>query len=74
MGEKIDDASITTQVKFALLDHKATSALKTKVVTSDGVVLVTGEASSDAEVSLVTKLASDVRGVNSVTNKMVVKN
>lgn len=73
MGEKIDDASITSQVKFALLTHKSTSALKTKVVTSDGVVLVTGEAASDAERSLVTKLASDVRGVVSVTNKMSVK-
>ena len=73
MGEKIDDASITSQVKYALLTHKSTSALKTKVVTSDGVVLVTGEAASDAEKSLVTKLAKDVRGVNSVTNKMTVK-
>lgn len=73
MGEKIDDASITSQVKYALLTHKATSALKTKVVTADGVVLVTGEAASDAERSLVTKLAKDVRGVNSVTNKMTVK-
>jgi osmotically-inducible protein OsmY len=73
IGEKIDDASITSQVKYALLTHKSTSALKTKVVTSDGVVLVTGEASSDAEKSLVTKLASDVRGVSSVSNKMTVK-
>jgi hyperosmotically inducible periplasmic protein len=73
MGEKIDDASITSQVKYALLAHKSTSALKTKIVTSDGVVLVTGEAASDAEKSLVTKLASDVRGVTSVTNKMSVK-
>jgi hyperosmotically inducible protein len=73
MGEKIDDASITSQVKYALLTHKATSALKTKVVTADGIVLVTGEAASDAEKSLVTKLAKDVRGVNSVTNKMTVK-
>jgi hyperosmotically inducible protein len=73
MGEKIDDASITSQVKYALLTHKATSALKTKVVTADGIVLVTGEAASDAERSLVTKLAKDVRGVNSVTNKMTVK-
>ncbi|HTL68525.1 MAG TPA: BON domain-containing protein [Lacunisphaera sp.] len=71
--ERIDDASITTQVKFALLAHKSTSALKTKVVTTDGVVLVTGEAASEAEKSLVTKLASDVRGVNSVTNHMSVK-
>jgi hyperosmotically inducible protein len=73
IGEKIDDASITSQVKYALLTHKSTSALKTKVVTSDGVVIVTGEASSDAEKSLVTKLASDVRGVTSVSNKMTVK-
>src|SRR5689334_101378 len=31
LGEKIDDASITSQVKYALLSHKSTSALKTKV-------------------------------------------
>jgi hyperosmotically inducible periplasmic protein len=73
LGEKMDDASITSQVKFALLTHKSTSALKTKIVTADGIVLVTGEASSEAEKSLVTKLAQDVRGVNSVTNKMTVK-
>lgn len=73
VAEKIDDASITSHVKYALLTHKATSAVKTKVVTSDGVVLVTGEAASDAERSLVTKLAKDVRGVTSVTNKMTVR-
>jgi osmotically-inducible protein OsmY len=73
MGDKIDDASITSQVKYALLSHKSTSAIKTKVTTTDGVVSVTGEAASDAEKSLVTKLASDVRGVNSVNNNMTVK-
>jgi len=73
IGEKLDDASITSQVKFALLTHKSTSALKTKVVTQDGVVLITGEAASDAEKSLVTKLAGDVRGVNKVSNNMIVK-
>jgi hyperosmotically inducible periplasmic protein len=73
MGEKIDDASITTQVKYALLTHKSTSALKTKVSTNDGEVLVTGEANTDAEKALVTKLAEDVRGTKSVNNKMSVK-
>jgi len=73
IGEQIDDASITTQVKYALLDHKATSALKTKVITNNGVIVITGEAASDAEKSLVTKLAQDVRGVKSVTNEMTVK-
>ena len=73
IGEKIDDASITAQVKYALLTHKSTHALKTKVTTNEGVVVVTGVASSDAEKSLVTKLAKDVRGVQSVNNEMTVK-
>jgi hyperosmotically inducible protein len=73
MSENIDDASITSQVKYALLTHKSTSALKTKVTTTDGVVRVTGDASSEAEKSLVTKLAQDVRGTKSVTNDMLVK-
>jgi hyperosmotically inducible protein len=73
VGESIDDASITAQVKYALLTHRSTSALKTKVTTNDGNVVVTGEVKSDAEKSLVTKLAEDVRGVKSVTNKMDVK-
>jgi len=73
VGEKIDDASITSQVKYALLSHKGTSAVKTKVTTVDGVIGITGEAASDAEKSLVTKLAQDVRGVKSVNNNMTVK-
>lgn len=73
VGEKIDDASITTQVKFALLNHKSTSALKTKISTTDGVVSISGEAANDAEKSLVTKLATDVRGTKSVKNEMTVK-
>ncbi len=73
VGETIDDASITTQVKYALLTHKGTSALKTKVTTIDGVIVISGEAASDAEISLVTKLATDIRGVKSVTNSMTVR-
>jgi hyperosmotically inducible periplasmic protein len=60
-------------VKYALLSHKSTSALKTKVTTTDGVVRVTGDASSAAEKSLVTKLAAGVRGAKSVKNDMSVK-
>jgi len=74
VAEKIDDASITTQVKYALLTHKGTSAIKTKLETNDGAIVITGVARSDAEKALVTKLAQDVRGVRSVTNDMTVKN
>lgn len=72
LGDKIDDASITSQVKFALLGNKATSALKTKITTTDGVVVITGEAASDAEKTLVGKLAADIRGVSSIDNRMTV--
>jgi hyperosmotically inducible periplasmic protein len=73
VAETIDDASITSQVKYALLTHKGTSTLKTKVTTNDAKIVITGEASSDAEKSLVTKLAQDVRGVKAVSNNMTVK-
>jgi len=72
-GDRMDDASITAQVKYALLTHKSTSALKTNVTTTDGVVMIAGDASSDAEKDLVTRLAQGVRGVHNVNNQMVVK-
>jgi len=72
VGETIDDASITTQVKVALLGHRGTSAFKTKVVTDTGVVTITGVAGSGAERDLATKLAQDTRGVKSVVNDMTV--
>jgi hyperosmotically inducible periplasmic protein len=73
VGEVIDDASITSEVKYALLTHRATSAIATKVTTDTGVVTITGVAGSDAEKSLVTKLAEDTRGVKSVVNDMTIK-
>ncbi|MCD6050427.1 MAG: transport-associated protein [Verrucomicrobia bacterium] len=72
VGEKIDDASITAQVKSALVSHRSTSAFKTKVSTTDGIVTVSGSAKNEAEKSLVTKLVSDIHGVISVNNNMVV--
>jgi len=72
VGEKIDDASITAQVKSALISHRSTSALKTKVSTKDGVVTVSGIAKNAAEKSLVTKLVTDLDGVGSVVNNMTI--
>ena len=73
VGEVIDDASITAQVKSALAAHRSTSAIRTKVTTRDGVVTVSGEARNQAEKDLVTKLVNDVKGVKSVANNMEVK-
>jgi osmotically-inducible protein OsmY len=72
IGDKIDDASITGQVKSALMTHRSTSALHTTVSTTDGVVTLGGVAKNDAEKALVTKLVTDVKGVNSVINNMTI--
>ncbi len=70
MKEKIDDASITAQVKMALLTHRSTSALKTSVATKEGIVTLSGKAQNAAEKDLVTKLVSDIFGVQSTINNM----
>jgi len=72
VGEDIDDASITAQVKMTLLYHRSTSALNTKVETKNGVVTLYGKASNAAELNLATKLAKDVDGVKEVKNRMAI--
>ncbi|MDA3947199.1 MAG: BON domain-containing protein [Helicobacteraceae bacterium] len=70
VGEKLDDAAITTKVKMALLLHNSTSAIRTEVTTTNGVVAISGTAQNSAEKDLVTKLVEDVQGVQSVHNEM----
>jgi osmotically-inducible protein OsmY len=72
-GAKMDDASVTAQVRTALLTHRSTSAVSTKVETRDGTVTLTGIAKNAAEKSLVTKIVSDIQGVTSVKNEMTVE-
>jgi osmotically-inducible protein OsmY len=71
--EMIDDASITAQVRVALLSHRSTSALTTKVTTHAGTVTVSGKAANMAEKDLVTKLVTDINGVKSVINHMTIE-
>jgi osmotically-inducible protein OsmY len=73
VGEKIDDASITAQVKMTLLYHRSTSALNTSVKTKRGVVTLSGNAGSAAEKDLASKYANDVNGVKGVNNRMTIK-
>jgi hyperosmotically inducible periplasmic protein len=72
VSDKVDDASITAQVKSSLMSHSSTSAIHTTVSTTDGVVTLSGIAKNDAEKSLVTKLATDINGVTSVINNMTI--
>jgi osmotically-inducible protein OsmY len=72
-GQKIDDASITAQVKMALLYHRSTSALETSVTTKKGVVTLGGKAKNAAEKDLASKFTNDVNGVKSVKNLMTIE-
>ena len=72
LAEKIDDASVTAQVKAVLLAHRGTHMLTTRVKTHRGVVTLQGEARNPAEKELVLRLVSDVNGVKRIVNRMTV--
>jgi osmotically-inducible protein OsmY len=73
LAEKIDDASITAQIKMALLSHRSTSAFKTGVATLNGEVTLTGKADNAAGKDIASKLANDVYGVTKVVNNMTIE-
>jgi hyperosmotically inducible protein len=69
---KVDDASITAQVKMAFLTHHSTSAFKTGVETNNGIVTLSGNAINGAGKDMATKVASDINGVTNVVNNMTI--
>ena len=73
VGEFIDDASITAQVKLALLLHRSTNVIKTKVETKNGIVTVKGVAKNSAEKDLVGRLVGDIKGVKGLKNGMTIE-
>ena len=66
VGETIDDAAITINVKSRLLDDPLVKGLKIDVDTRDGVVFLTGSVGSDAERQQAIRLAKDAKGVKDV--------
>jgi osmotically-inducible protein OsmY len=72
VNEFVDDASITAQVKIALLFHRSTNVIKTKVETKNGVVTLSGVAKNGAEKDLVAKLVNDIKGVKSIKNEITI--
>jgi len=72
-GQKIDDASVTAQVKMTLLYHRSTSALHTRVTTRKGVVTLSGKAKNEVEKDLAAKFTRDVNGVKDVKNRMALE-
>lgn len=72
-GEYIDDATITTKVKAALVADKEVSALQVNVETFRGVVQLSGFADNQREISRAASVARGVKGVKSVKNDLRVK-
>lgn len=72
-GETLEDASVTASVKSRLLWNDTTDGLDIEVDTVNGRVSLTGDATTEAEKDLATRLAMRTDGVRSVDNKIVVK-
>lgn len=69
-AEAVDDATLTTRVKAALLDDPATQALAIDVDAKDGVVQLSGFVESRAQTDKAAEIAQAVPGVRSVDNKL----
>ena len=69
---KHSDAWVGMKVKTALLFHRNVTATKTDVNVKDGIVSLSGEASSLAQRELTTEYAQDVEGVKVVKNEMTI--
>ncbi len=72
-GEYMDDSLITTRVKSAFVADREVSALNISVETNNGVVQLSGFASSQPEIDKAAKLARNVQGVKSVENNIQLK-
>ena len=66
------DLWLKDKVKWTLLFHRSVSAADSKVSVQDGIVTLTGEASSLAQKDLTTAYVKDLEGVKDVVNEMIV--
>ena len=72
VGETIDDATITTRVKTALLNDPDVGGLRIDVDTTVGVVTLSGVVKSQAEADKAMALARKIDGVKDVKSTLQV--
>lgn len=70
VGEAIDDTTITTRVKTAMLNDPAVGGLRIDVDTFKGVVTLSGRVESQAEKDQAIALARTVDGVTEVKDAL----
>ena len=73
VGNKIDDAVVTTSVKAAMLADATMKSLEVSVVTVKGEVQLSGFVDSEKQISHATEVTKKVEGVVSVVNNLSVK-
>lgn len=73
VGETIDDATITTRVKTAMLNDPAVGGLRIDVDTFNGVVTLSGRVKSESEHMQALKLARQTAGVVDVKDALQVQ-
>ena len=71
-GEHIDDATVTSRVKFALLEQAAEEAMAINVEVSKGVVQLSGWVGSDRAKTEAGHIAEGTAGVVAVSNRLLV--
>ncbi|RUO42205.1 hypothetical protein CWE22_08690 [Pseudidiomarina aestuarii] len=73
-GDYMSDAAITARIKTALAEAEQVSALDINVETINGNVVLSGVVMSDAERDLAEQLAEGIKGVESISNDIEVRN
>jgi hyperosmotically inducible protein len=73
-GTQLDDTVITTKVKTAIMTDADARGADTSVQTRKGEVMLSGFADSQAQIDRQVALAKAVEGVQSVDNKLMIKN
>ena len=73
VGNFMDDSAITAKVKAALVDHDNIKSTDISVKTDQKVVTLSGFVESQAQAEEAVKVAKGVEGVNSVSDKLQVR-
>ena len=72
-GEFIDDALITTKIKSQLAGDDIMRAFQISVETFRGIVQLSGFVNSQMDVERADEIATNVNGVRSIKNNLIVK-
>lgn len=74
VGNYIDDATITSEVKLDMMKDSSLKASKINVETTNGVVYLEGEVESKAQESQAVNIARSVKGVKAVREELAINN